>query len=235
MTFPLLPPSSLLRLLGIVDSLPRRARKSSECSTPFKSNKERLRTVAYWVWIQICLFTIYDSCVGLLPPQQQAGVKCVARLIISNCAPVPALTFLIIGVTFFQQGFDISSVDFPRRSAIDFFIRIKYLRRGILSEGSAFFLQKTPASYQSLSKGSYPGSPLRGFDTLWPPDILPSVSRSLADAGGATCSVYTNSSVHGLLLNILLAKYMSEAKRINVGCLWTVFSNVGQRSIACIF
>lgn len=86
------------------------------------------------------------------------------------------------------------------------FIRVQYLRRGILSEGSAFCLQKTPASYQTLSKGSYPGfsqsweSPLRGFDTLWPSDILPSVSRCLADAGGATCSVYTNSSVHVLLL-----------------------------------
>lgn len=108
-------------------------------------------------------------------------------------------------VFFIQRGFDIGTVDFPRKSAIDSaFIRIQYLLCGILSEGSAFFLQKTPASYQTLPKGSYPGfsqdweSPLRGFDTLWPSDILPSVSRCLADTGGATCSVYTDSSVHVL-------------------------------------
>lgn len=85
------------------------------------------------------------------------------------------------------------------------FIRIQYLHGGILSEGSVFFLQKTPASYQTLSKGSYPGfsqdweSPLRGFDTLWPADNLPGVRRRLADAGGATCSMYIDSSVHVLL------------------------------------
>lgn len=44
---------------------------------------------------------MYDSGAGPLLPHQQACVKYVAHLIISNCAPVPALTFLIIGVTFF--------------------------------------------------------------------------------------------------------------------------------------
>lgn len=72
------------------------------------------------VLIQICLVTMYDSCAGLLLPPQQACVTCVAHLIISNCAPVTALTFLIIGGTFFfQEGFDIGTVDFPRKSAID--------------------------------------------------------------------------------------------------------------------
>lgn len=56
-----------------------------------------------------------------LPPQQQACVKSGARLIISDCASVPALTFLIMGggdFFFFQQGFDIDTVDFPRKSTI---------------------------------------------------------------------------------------------------------------------
>ncbi len=98
------PPSSLLRLRGIVVSFPRRHRKSSKCSTPLTSHKESVRTVARCVLIQICLVTMYDSCAGPLLPQQQACVKCVAHLIISNCASVPALTFLIIGVTFFSTG-----------------------------------------------------------------------------------------------------------------------------------
>lgn len=200
--------SPKLRFLGIVVSLSCRRWKSSKCSTPLTSNKESVRTVTHYVLIQICLVTMYDSCAGLLLPQQQGCVKCVAHLIISNCAPVPALTFLIIGVNFFSTGLWYRYCRLPSEVShwLTAFIRIQYLHGGISSEGSAFFLQKTPASYQTLSKGSYPGfsrdweSPLRGFDSLWPADNLPSVSRCLADAGGATCSVYIDSTVHVLLL-----------------------------------
>ena len=105
LTSPPLPLSSLLTLRGIVVSLPRRRRKSSKCSTPLTSHKESVHTVAHRVLIQICLVTMYDSCAGPPLPHQQARVKRGAHLIISNCAPVPALTFLIIGVTvFFSTG-----------------------------------------------------------------------------------------------------------------------------------
>lgn len=60
---------------------------------------------------------MYDSYIG--PLHQQACVKCEALLITSNCAPVPALTFLIIGLTLFQQGFDTGPADLLWKSAID--------------------------------------------------------------------------------------------------------------------
>lgn len=95
-----LPSSSLLRHLGIVGSLPRKHWKSSRCSIWLASKEDSVFTVPQWVYIQICLVTVCDSCAGPLLPPQQAFLKCLARLIISNCALVPTLTFLIIGENF---------------------------------------------------------------------------------------------------------------------------------------
>lgn len=162
---------------------------------------------AHQVLKQHCLVTVCDSCAGpIASPAAGLCQMCSSvdnqRLCSSACINLSYHRGDFFSMRLWYQHCRLPSEVSHWLAA---FISIQYLLRGILSEGSAFFLQKTPASYQTLSKGSYPGfsrdweSPLRGFDTLWPSDILPSVSRRLADAGGATCSVYTGSSVHVLL------------------------------------
>lgn len=151
--------------------------KSSKCSTPLTSNKESVHPAAHWVLIQILLVAMYDSCTGPQLPPQQSCVKCGALLITSNCAHVPTLTFLIIGVTFVSTGLWSGYCTLPSEVShwLTAFIRIQYLRRGILSEGSAFFPQKTPACYQTLLKGSYPGFFAglgKSFERLWYPLAL---------------------------------------------------------------
>lgn len=129
-----------------------------------------------------------------------------ARLIISNCAPVPALTFLIIGVTlvFFQRVFDTGTVAFPSEVShwLVAFIGTQDLRRGILSEGSAFCLAAKKKHLHLIRVCRKRGrilAPLRGTGkVLWeasipfgPLDVSPSARRRSADAGGATCSAHS--------------------------------------------
>lgn len=59
------------------------------------------------------LVTMYDSCAGPLLPQQQARVKCVAHLIISNCFSA-CINLSYQRGFFFQQVFDIGTTDFPQ-------------------------------------------------------------------------------------------------------------------------
>ena len=166
-----------------------------------------------------------------------------ARLIISNCAPVPALTFLIIGVTlfFFPWFFDTGTVDFPSEVShwLAAFIGIQYLRRGILSEGSAFCLVEKHLHLIKVCRKVRILALFRGTGkVLWeasipfgPLDISPSVRRRLADAGGATCSVYSDSSVRALLLvrrSPLLNKCWGGGG-VEVGAICIGVSNGGRR------
>lgn len=116
LTFPMLPGPHLLRLHGLMVLLPHRlfqAEKSFKCPTLLASNKESW-TVGFN--LNPCGRRVWQA---YKPHHQQACVRCEALLITSNCAPVPTLTFLITGVTLFQQGFDTGTLDFLWKSAID--------------------------------------------------------------------------------------------------------------------
>lgn len=117
---PALPSSSLLRHLGIVGSLPRERWKSSRCSIWLASNEDGVFTVPQWVYIQICLVTVCDSCAGPLLPPQQAFSEMFSPLDnqqLCSCAYINLSYHR--GDFFFQHFLDIGTVDFPRKSAID--------------------------------------------------------------------------------------------------------------------
>lgn len=171
---------------------------------------QSVRTVARRVLIQICLVTACDSCAGPPPPHQQACVKRKSsldnqQLCSSACINLSYHRGDSVFFFFFQRFFDTGTVAFPSEVShwLVAFIGTQDLRRGILSEGSAFCLgaKKTPASYQSLSKKKKGRilAPLRGTGkVLWeasipfgPLDISPSARRRSADAGGATCSAHS--------------------------------------------
>lgn len=76
------------------------------------------------------------------------------------------------------NAFQRSTVDRARKSPIDGrFIRILYLRSGMLSEGSAFSLLKTPACYQTWRKRQHPGFWADGGSPPIAADILASEGR----------------------------------------------------------
>lgn len=187
----------------------RRPRKSSKCSTQLTSDGggESVRTVARRVLIQICLVTAYDSCAGPPPPHQQACVKRKSSLDNQQLCSSACINLSYHrgdSGFFFQRVFDTGTVAFPSEVShwLVAFIGTQDLRRGILSEGSAFCLgakKNTCILSEFVEKGGRILAPLRGTGkVLWeasipfgPLDVSPSARRRSADAGGATCSAHS--------------------------------------------
>lgn len=106
---------------------------------------ESVRTVARRVLIQICLVTAYDSCAGPPPPHQQACVKRKSSLDNQQLCSSACINLSYHrgdSGFFFQRVFDTGTVAFPSEVShwLVAFIGTQDLRRGILSEGSAFCL-----------------------------------------------------------------------------------------------
>lgn len=176
-------------------------------------------SAALWFSASLKCSTPSEPNEGSVTVEFPACVKCVAYSLISDGAPV--LTWKEES-TLIEVGCWLAA-------------SILYLCGGILS---AFNLEQTPASYQTVSKRVVSllftgGSLLRGFDTLW--HLTQCAEILYRHRREGYFSVYAYSSVHVLLLLRLLLLNKCWGKKMNVGCLWTVFTNVGQRSIVCTF
>lgn len=168
---------------------------------------ESVRTVARRVLIQICLVTAYDSCAGPPPPHQQACVKHKSSLDNQQLCSSACINLSYHrgdSGFFFQRVFDTGTVAFPSEVShwLVAFIGTQDLRRGILSEGSAFCLAAKKKHLHLIRVCRKRGrilAPLRGTGkVLWeasipfgPLDVSPSARRRSADAGGATCSAHS--------------------------------------------